>query len=98
MSNFKIYNSDFGVTVRGVNYDFEHVDNLTIEDPERTRITRGANAGNKVGIVYKEGVKEAKTLSVTVLGLTKELFELLKSVYDNEERVDAYCVDRGGRL
>lgn len=91
---FKIYNSDFGVTIRGVNYDFDHVDSLTIEDPERTRITRGANAKNKKGLVFKEGVKEAKVWTVAVMGVPADLLNLLRDVYEKEERVDVYCVDR----
>ena len=47
---FKIYDSDFGIKYNGVNYDFDHVNELTIEDPEFSRLTRGANAGNKTGV------------------------------------------------
>lgn len=91
---FKLYECDFGVTLNGVNYDFTHVDNLQIEDPERTRLVRGANAGNKLGLDYKEGIKEAKTITVTVIGLTKELFDVLKQAYDGRTRMDAYAVSR----
>jgi len=94
MTIFKIYDCDFGVTIRGVNYDFEHIDDLTIEDPERTKLTRGANASNKLGLVYKEGIKEAKTLTVTIIGLGFELHNLLKEVYNSKERIDFYCISR----
>jgi hypothetical protein len=91
---FKLYDCDFGVTIGGINYDFEHVENLQIEDPERTRLIRGGNAGNKTGLVYKEGIKEAKTVTVTVMGMAADLFALLKTAYDAKTRVDAYCVSR----
>jgi len=91
---FKLYDCDFGVTIRGVNYDFEHVDGLQIEDPERTRLIRGANAANKSGLVYKEGLKDAKTVTVTVIGVSVELHNLLKEVFANKERVDFYCISR----
>lgn len=94
MGVFKLYECDFGVTISGVNYDFEHVDNLSIEDPERTRLIRGANAGNKTGLSYKEGLKEAKTISVTVIGISMELHNLLKQAYADQTRVDCYCVSR----
>ena len=91
---FKLYDCDFGVTIRGVNYDFEHVDGLQIEDPERTRLIRGANAANKSGLVYKEGLKDAKTVTVTIIGVSVELHNLLKEVFANKERVDFYCISR----
>lgn len=94
MGIFKLYNCDVGVTIRGVNYDFEQVDNLTIEDPERTRLIRGANTGNKTGIAYKEGTKEAKTITCTVIGIPMALHNLLKEVHANQERVDVYAVSR----
>jgi hypothetical protein len=91
---FKLYDCDFGVTINGVNYDFEHVESLQIEDPERTRLVRGANAGNKVGLAYKEGIKEAKTITLTVIGLPVELNGLLKEAYSKKERLDCYCISR----
>lgn len=94
MAIFKLYDCDFGVTLNGVNYTFEHVDNLTIEDPERTRLTRGANAGNKTGLVYREGVKEAKTITVTVIGMAIEIFNLLKQAKADDTRMDVFCVSR----
>ncbi len=94
MSIFKIYNCDFGITLNGVNYNFTHVDKLTIEDPEKTRLTRGANAGNKTGLVFHEGTKEAKTITVTILGMAADIFGLLKSAHDEDTRMDVFCVSR----
>lgn len=94
MAIFKIYDCDFGVTLNGVNYDFEHVNNLTIEDPERTRLVRGGNAGNKTGLIYKEGIKDAKTVTVTLIGVSMDLHNLLKSAYNDKTRVDCYVVSR----
>lgn len=91
---FKIYDCDFGFTYNGVNYDFEHVEDLTIEDPERTRLTRGANASNKLGLIYKEGIKDAKTLTVTLIGISQALHNLLKNAYFEKERMDFYCISR----
>jgi hypothetical protein len=91
---FKIYECDFGLTLNGVNYDFDHVQNLQIENPERTRLVRGANAGNKVGLVYKEGIKDAKTITLTIIGMPLELHNLLKQAYDDKTRMDCYCVQR----
>lgn len=94
MASFKIYNSDFGIKYNGVNYDFTHVENLTIENPENVRLTRGANAGNKTGLVYREGVKQPKRVSVTIIGMSAELKTVLDQIFSNQDRVDVYCVDR----
>ncbi len=94
MTIFKMYDCDFGVTIRGTNYDFTHVENLQIEDPENTKLIRGANAGNKLGLAYKEGLKEAKKITLTVLGMPMAVHNLLKEVYESKERVDAYTVSR----
>lgn len=94
MTIFKMYECDFGVTINGTNYDFTHVENLEIEDPERTRLIRGSNAGNKTGLSYREGLKEAKTVTLTVIGMPLEVFDLLKSAYDDQTRMDCYCVSR----
>lgn len=94
MTIFKMYDCDFSLTIRGVTYTFTEVENLQIEDPERTRLIRGSNAGNKTGLVYKEGLKEAKTITLTVIGMPAALHTLLKDVYEKKERVDCNCISR----
>lgn len=91
---FKMYDCDFGVKINGINYDFDHVDSLQIEDPQMTKIVRGANASNKIGLVYKEGVKEPKTMTVVILGMSAALVGVLTDAYENQTRVDAYCISR----
>jgi len=91
---FKIYNCDFGIKYNGVNYDFEHVDSLTIDDTERNRLTRGANASNKVGLSYKDGLKDPKTWTIPILGMSADLKRVLDEAYDRGDRMDVYCIDR----
>ena len=91
---FKLYNCDFGIKVNGVNYDFEHVAELQIEDNERNRLTRGANAKNKTGLAYKDGLKDPKRWTIPILNMSSELKEVLDGVFLNQTRVDVYCIDR----
>ena len=91
---FKIYDCDFGVKINGTSYDFEHVAELTIDDPEKNRLTRGSNAKNKVGLAYKEGLKEPKRWTIPILNMSPELKEVLDGVFDNKTRVEVYCIDR----
>lgn len=91
---FKIYNSDFGIKLGGVNYNFTHVQNMTIEDPENTKLVRGANGGDKLGLVYKEGIKEPKKVTVTIIGMSLELKAALDGAYNDKVRLDVWCIDR----
>lgn len=89
---FKIAESDYGITIRDVDYYFDHVNSFKVENPEKTKLVRGANAGNNTGIVYKEGVKDAKTVTMTVIGIEKDLHNLLKEVYAAQERVSVWGI------
>lgn len=91
---FKLYDCDVGLTIDDVQYFFEHVDSVQIVDPEKTRLTRGANAGNKSGIAYREGLKEAKSITFQIKGISKALHDLLKQVYEDQTRVNAFIVSR----
>ncbi len=91
---FKIYNSDFGIKLNGTSYQFTHVNSLTIEDPEMTKLTRGANAGNKTGIVYKEGVKDPKKVAVVIIDMPAELKLVLDAAYKDKTRMDVFAIDR----
>lgn len=91
---FKIYDCDFGIKYNGVNYDFTHVQDLQIEDPENTKLVRGSNAGNKEGLVYKEGLKDPKKMTVTILGMSSDLKAVLDQAFNNKDRLDAFCISR----
>lgn len=94
MAKFKMYECDFVVVIDGTTYTFPHVDKFVIEDPERVKLIRGSNEGNKEGIAYKEGVKEAKTATLTVIGMSKEIHDLLKTAYKEKKRMDAGGISR----
>lgn len=91
---FKIYNCDFGIKTGGVSYDFEDVAELTIDDPERNKLTRGSNGSNKTGLAYKEGVREPKKWTIPILNMSAALKAVLDSAFDSQARVDVYCIDR----
>lgn len=91
---FKMYDCDFGIKVNGVTYDFEHVQDLQIEDPENTRLVRGSNASNKLGLVYKEGIKDPKRVTVTIMNMSVALKEVLDGAYNAKTRLEVFCIDR----
>lgn len=91
---FKLYDCDVGIKINGVNYAFEHVNSVQIEDPERNRLTRGANAGNKLGLSYKEGLKEPKRWTIPIINMSAELKGVLDSAFKNQTRLDVYVISR----
>lgn len=91
---FKIYNCDFGIKMNGVPYDFSDVKELTIEDPEKNRLTRGSNGKNKVGLAYREGTRDPKRWTIPILNLTIELKAALDGAFENQTRLEVYCIDR----
>ena len=94
MSSFKIYNCEFGYKKNGVNYSFPDVDELQIDDPERNRLTRGSNASNKDGLIYRDGVKDPKRWTIPILNMSVALKESLDETFTNADRIDVYCVDK----
>lgn len=91
---FKIYNCDFGIKYNNVSYDFNHVSEVQIEDPERNRLTRGSNAKNKTGLVYKDGLKDPKRWTVPILEMSAALKAVLDTIYETQARIEVYCIDR----
>lgn len=91
---FKIYNCDFGIKVDGTAYDFEHVAQVSIEDPERNRLTRGNNAKNNTGLPYKDGLKDPKRWTVPILNMSAALKLVMDGCFTDQTRVDVYCIDR----
>lgn len=91
---FKIYECDFGIKLNGVSYDFTHVQSLQIEDPETTKLIRGANAGNKTGLAYREGIKDAKKITVTIIGMSIELKGVLDQAFSDQSRLDLFVISR----
>lgn len=91
---FKLYNCDVGIKLNGVSYNFDHVQSVTIDDPEQTRLTRGANASNKEGLIYKEGIKDPKKITIPIMGMSAELKGVLDGAYADQSRLDVYAISR----
>jgi hypothetical protein len=91
---FRLYNCDIGIKYNGQSYDFTHVNSVTIEDPENTKLTRGANASNRDGIIYRDGVKDAKKITTVIMGMSPELKQVLDQAFANQDRLDFYCISR----
>lgn len=91
---FKLYDCDLGVKIGGVKYDFTHVAEVQIEDNERNRLTRGANAKDEIGLVYRDGLKDPKRWTIPILGMSASLKGVLDDAYKNQTRLEVYCISR----
>jgi hypothetical protein len=91
---FIISDADCGFTIAGVNYKFEHIDKVVIENPEKSHLTRGANSSSKLGLQFKEGSTSPKTVTFSLKGISPEFFTLLSGVYTANSRLDCWVMDR----
>ena len=86
---------DFYFSRNGADYDVTAaVDSATFEDPERKHLTRGSSGRNKDGLIYTEGIKDPKTITLVLVGLSQEMAAMLSDMYEQEERTDFKIVDR----
>jgi hypothetical protein len=93
---FKLYDCVVGIKADGQDYEFPHVNEVTYEDPEENKLTRGANASNKTGIVYKDGMKDPKTAACTILDMPLEIKTVLDTKFADQTRIDFYAVAANG--
>lgn len=91
---FKLYDCDIGIKYNGVNYQFTHVRSVTVEDPRRNKLTRGANAGNKEGLVYQEGISEPVRFIVPIMAMSAALKGVFDEAFASQARLDFYVVSR----
>ncbi len=92
---FKIYNCDFGIKIGGVTYNFEHVAELQVEETLRNKLTRGANATNSTGLVYREGLKEPSKWTIPIMNMSAALKGVLDGAFEAQTRMEVFCIDRG---
>ena len=91
---FKLYDMDLGLKVGSVDYKFDHVAEVQFEDPERNRLTRGANAQDEIGLEYKDGLKDPKRITVPIMSMSPAIAAMLRQAFKDRTRVDFYGVSR----
>ncbi|MDR2426825.1 MAG: hypothetical protein LBD46_06595 [Endomicrobium sp.] len=91
---FRINNCDFGFKYNGQSYDFEHCDGMTIEDGQQKTLQRGINSKNKTGIPILEGGSTADVITIPIMNVPTAIINLLNRLYETEERITGYVIDR----
>lgn len=94
MAKFSLYDCDIGFKYNSVDYAFDHVVEVQIEDPERNRLTRGANAKDNIGLTYKDGLKDPKRVTVPIMNMSQAIKEVFDTIFKTQARVDFYCIAR----
>lgn len=89
----QLWKTENGFIYNGVTYNFDDVDSHVISPQEAKHLTRGANSTNKLGVVYKENSKMPWTVTANIMNVSKDIMEILNKCYENEERIDYFCVD-----
>lgn len=91
---FKLYDCEVGIKLEGLSYVFDHVASVTIQDPEKNKLTRGANSTDKQGLAYKEGLKEPKMWTMPIMNMSPELKAVLDDAFENQKRCEVYAISR----
>lgn len=94
LSMLQVQNCVCGFVYNDTTYEFSDFDVLNFTYNTRNRLTRGANGANKKGISYKEGVKTADALSITIMDCEVETYDLLLKLYEKEERILFFITDK----
>lgn len=91
---FRLYDCDVGIKLDGVAYEIPNVVEVQIEDPERNRLTRGNNPNNKVGITYKDGIREPKRWTMPFMNMSADLKGVLDGAFTDQSRLEVYAISR----
>lgn len=91
---FKLYECDVGIKIDGVAYEVPNVVEVQIEDPERNRLTRGNNPNNKVGITFKDGIRDPKKWTMPFMSMSADLKGVLDSAFGDQTRLEVYAISR----
>ena len=89
----RIYTCKVGLQIDGQNYYFDDINSVSVEDPLRKHLTRGANSQNKTGLAYQEGSRQPCVVTFNAVGVSAELASLITSCFKNERRVSGFAID-----
>jgi hypothetical protein len=91
---FKLYECDVGIKIDGIAYEVPNVVEVQVEDPERNRLTRGNNPNNKVGITFKDGIRDPKKWTMPFMSMSADLKGVLDSAFVDQTRMEVYAISR----
>jgi hypothetical protein len=90
---YQISNGKAGFTLGSTNYNFSDVDTIDYTYAKKNNLTRGASGDNKVGIVVKEGLKEADMADIKVVDCSVAIYNLLENCFKDGTRINVWFID-----
>lgn len=94
MKNLRVWKTDGGVIIDGVDYHFDDWDSVTFTLGRVKHIMRGANGTNTRGIDTEEGLKTPDTAQCVIVDMSQSVYNLLNKCWKNDTRIDLYFIDR----
>ena len=62
-------------------------------DSKKNNLTRGASGNNKVGILVKEGLKDADMADIRITDCSVAIYNLLENCFKNGTRINVWFID-----
>ena len=60
---------------------------------KKNNLTRGASGNNKVGILVKEGLKDADMADIRITDCSVAIYNLLENCFKNGTRINVWFID-----
>ena len=95
---YQISDGKAGFTLGKTNYELGDVDSIDYTYSRKNNLSRGASGNNKVGIVVKEGLKDADMADIRITDCSVEIYNLLENCFTNQTRINVWFIDnkKGG--
>ena len=90
---YQISDGKAGFTLVRTNYEFSDVDSIDYTYSKKNNLTRGASGNNKVGIVVKEGLKDADMADIRITDCSVDTYNLLVNCFTNQTRINVWFID-----
>lgn len=90
--NIRINHLVGSVKIGGVTYEFENIVNVTYTNPVTNNVLSSPQ-GRTDGIGYRTNLTQQSTITATLREVDEDLQELLKSTFDNGDRISFDGID-----
>jgi hypothetical protein len=90
---YQISDGKAGFTLGSTNYEFSDIDSIDYTYSKKNNLTRGASGNNKVGILVKEGLKDADMADIRITDCSVAIYNLLENCFKNGTRINVWFID-----
>jgi hypothetical protein len=90
---YQISDGKAGFSLGQANYTFSDVDTIDFTYSKKNNLTRGASGDNKVGILVREGLKDADMADIKIVDCSIAIYNLLNDCFINGTRINVWFID-----